>query len=376
MDAPAWDRGPRTHERTAAADELNRLRQHLRRIVVCRTRRTLRRRLAVWQLTRGENGTTAVRVRQGAGEDRGVPLPTSSPDATMLLRFLLIFSPPTPVSRAPAGWTDSNTMPARDLRKSYLQSQLIAAGPSKQQEDAIRDDASRLIPRDASPPESGKGDIFRRFFRYGACKIGRLVQTEELMGSRKASVCSEMNGVRMSVFVDLMFPVPDRDHDRSRLLHTRRSVTLPCVHDARSVDPRPGDGLRAICRERTVAAGPDAIPTLSGLVVDDIPRCCPSSCKESRECEIGTQRLSASLNSTINVELTHLLRSQDAQRLSAVNHMGVTPGRTVNENPHSPKDHEVAYLKSVDKSGVRLPFCVWRNMLASKEVYPRRRTWH
>ncbi len=49
----------------AAADELNRLRQHLRRIVVVSHQEEFAKRFpVVIQLTQGENGTTAAAVRQ------------------------------------------------------------------------------------------------------------------------------------------------------------------------------------------------------------------------------------------------------------------------------------------------------------------------
>jgi exonuclease SbcC len=49
----------------AAADELNRLRQHLRRIVVVSHQEEFAKRFpVVWQLSHGENGTTAAAVRQ------------------------------------------------------------------------------------------------------------------------------------------------------------------------------------------------------------------------------------------------------------------------------------------------------------------------
>jgi DNA repair protein SbcC/Rad50 len=49
----------------AAADELNRLRQHLRRIVVVSHQEEFAKRFpVVWQLSHGENGTTAIAVRQ------------------------------------------------------------------------------------------------------------------------------------------------------------------------------------------------------------------------------------------------------------------------------------------------------------------------
>jgi DNA repair exonuclease SbcCD ATPase subunit len=49
----------------AAADELNRLRQHLRRIIVVSHQEELAKRFPVlYQLCQGENGTTATAVRQ------------------------------------------------------------------------------------------------------------------------------------------------------------------------------------------------------------------------------------------------------------------------------------------------------------------------
>jgi DNA repair exonuclease SbcCD ATPase subunit len=49
----------------AAADELNRLRQHLRRIIVVSHQEEFAGRFPVrWQLSQGENGTTATAVRQ------------------------------------------------------------------------------------------------------------------------------------------------------------------------------------------------------------------------------------------------------------------------------------------------------------------------